>query len=381
MTLAVCIAVAAGGPPPAALAQDRPSPESTRAKLERLLQCQQAEKTAARQEQERIEAHRRTTETFLAGLSTALEHRRARATAQQALAKDGEALAKVAERIRLADLQIEMTVRAMKYLPVEPGKTTSFTDSARERLTQYLGEWAGRYYAQTSTQHDEELRTRYGFLDDPGTIRHLTAVVERLQAATGRQGTSITIRILDRPSGADASATASTLYFDKAYLDTNPSDDELLFVTAHELAHVQLNHYNKGFLRLAGEEIQNVARQKSVEGSHPIYENPESPFSAPALRAQLAEYYQEQELQADLLGAQQALAAGASAKAIRDSMGRLQVEDLKQRLGMTPAQEQYDKSIATHPTPTRRLQALEESLGEKFWEKRDLKLPGACHHP
>jgi hypothetical protein len=42
------------------------------------------------------------------------------------------------------------------------------------------------------------------------------------------------------------------------------------------------------------------------------------------------------------------------------------------------AQQQLDKLTADHPEPEERLKALENVLGEKFWENKDLKFKASC---
>jgi predicted Zn-dependent protease len=96
----------------------------------------------------------------------------------------------------------------------------------------------------------------------------------------------------------------------------------------------------------------------------------------------MAQYFRDQEAQADLFGAQQALAAGASPRGIKDTFTHLFFADLKSRLSPDASDHDphYVKALETHARPNDRLKALEEALGEKFWERTDLASFGPCRH-
>ncbi|MGQ0812015.1 MAG: M48 family metalloprotease [Nitrospiraceae bacterium] len=351
---------------------------TARAKLERLLACQQSEKDAALAEKRRIETHFREVQTFRAELTDAPTHRLAVEKAEQALAKDRGALAKVEERLRLAELQIGLTLRAMKYLPTASRDESLPLDE--QVKVQFAKWWADRKLASDS-EFDKQWQAKYGFVEAPELQARLIRIIERLHIAFPDADPPMTVRIVNRPNEAGASATRSFVYFDKAYLDRNPSDDELLFVAGHELAHVQLHHVSLGAVQAHWQGFEEDWLRKSAEGSHPAYQRPGEHRDA-GWRTRMAQYIRDQEAQADLLGAQQALAAGASPRGIKDAFTRMFFDDLKRRLGPdTSGQDpHYEKSLENHARPDVRLKALEDVLGEKFWERKDWTMPMTCRH-
>lgn len=360
-----------------------------RATLERLLTCHEAEKTAAFHERDKIDAHLREVGAFRSELTDAPQHRLPVEKAEQALAKDRDALAKAEERLRLANLQLRMTLNAMKYLP--PPVTDSspgLMESGRRRLADFLAQ----FHSENSAAIDQRLEKENGFIEDPGLHARLGAVLDRLQSVSSQDKMPVTIRILDRPSGRDAFATGTTIYFDQGYLDrletryknTKTLEDQLMVTMGHELAHLQLHHVNLGFVQDQWQRTQNRMGLRHVEGSHEAYADPDQNHSDAAFRAQIAEYQRDQEYQADLMGAQQALAAGVSPRSIKESFARMWFDDLKRRLALSsksdkPVEPHYAKTIEDHARPDERLKALEEAFGERFWEHDSLRLTSSCH--
>jgi predicted Zn-dependent protease len=352
------------------------------------LPCHEAEKTAAFHERDKIDAHLREVGAFRSELTDAPQHRLAVEKAEQALAKDRDALAKAEERLRLADLQLRMTLNAMKYLP--PPVTDSspgLMETGKRRLADFLTQ----FHLDNSAAIDQQLEKENGFFEDPGLHARLGDILDRLQAASSHEKVPVTIRILDRPLGRDAFATGTTIYFDKAYLDRleghykNPKalEDQLMVTMGHELAHLQLHHVNLGFVQDQWQRTQNRVGLRHVEGSHEAYADPNQNHSDAAFRAQIAEHQRDQEYQADLIGAQQALAAGVSPRSIKESFSRMWFDDLKRRLALSsksdkPVEPHYAKTIEDHARPDARLKALEEALGEKFWEQKHLRFTSSC---
>lgn len=369
-------------------AADSPSPVSSmtpRAKLNRLLACQQTEKEAALREKTKVDAHLHDVQAFLETLSDNPKHRLALDKTEQALERDREALAKAEERLRLATLQIGMTERAITYLPVY---SANQSPSLIEVGKQGIADWLAQFRSDNSAVIEKQLEDEQGFVNDPVLHQRLGAVLDRVQVVSTGADVPVTIRILDKPTGRDAFTTGTTIYFDKAYLDqlekasrTQKSlDDQLLFTMGHELAHIQLHHVNLGFAEEYWQENQNKWQLQNVEGTHPDYAQDGSRHSNAALKTQLAEYQRDQEFQADLLGAQHALAAGAPPRAIKDSLTRMWFEDLQRRLHPSESQKEprYAKILEDHARPDERLKALETALGEKFWEQDTLRLSASC---
>jgi len=371
-----------------------------RAKLDLLLACQQAEREAALAEKRKVEKNIADIETFIRSLSDRPVHYAAHERADRALTVAREALAKIGERARLANLQFNLTARAMTHLPPEPdGKKRALLDEwariAWDQLARVMGGHAQSW--------DDVAEAKYGFVRNPVIEQRLRAIIERAQASLDGTSVPVDVRILANPSGMSAAATSSTIYFDQTYLDLSPSEAELLFVAGHELAHIQLNHYNKFIVREALEATLNSVRLDPVAGDRltQVRDRIDQKYYAGQsltpreelhreveLKAQLAQFAREQELQADLLGAQMALAAGASPIGIKEGLShdnflaRLKSQLEERRILGDGARNEADKPLekltADHPYSEERLKALESALGEKFWERTDLKFSSTC---
>ena len=355
-----------------------------RAKLERMLACQQADKEAALKEKAKIDSHLHDVQAFRETLSDNPKHRLALDKTERALEKDREALAKAEERLRLATLQVGMTERAITYLPISATQSPGLIERGKQRIA----DWLAQFRSENSAATEKQLEDEHGFVNDPAMHQRLGALLDRAQAVSTATDVPVTIRILDKPTGGDVFTTGTTIYFDKAYLDQlekaartpKSLDDELLFTMGHELAHIQLHHVNLGFTEASWQRLQNAWQVQDAAGTHPDYARDDSRHSDAALKTQLAEYQRDQEFQADLLGAQHALAAGISPKAIKDSFTRMWFQDLQRRLQPDVSQQEphYAKMLEDHARPDERLKALETALGEKFWERTDLKFNSAC---
>lgn len=344
-----------------------------RAKLEHLLACQQAEKDAALREKTKVDAHLHNVQAFCETLSDSPKHRLALDKTERALERDREALAKIDERITLADRRIEMTLRALQYLNPEQGgvqKGSSLVDVSRR-----YKDWRADGENE-SRDLDGLFGKEYGFVTDPALMQRLNALVNRLQMLSSRPDVPIQVRVLARESGMGASATATTIYFDKTYLDRNPSESELLFVAGHELAHVQLGHFSETMI---GQErdAQRLRKDLAPEGAAAIGWRAEKAL----LKMRTGPWEQRQEEAADLLGAQQALEAGASPKGIQEAMLRMDEEEKTWTKKVAPDIQRYRDSLRDHAKPLDRLKTLEVGFGEKFWERTDLKFGVPCHSP
>ena len=357
-------------------AADSSTPASSmtpRAKLDRLLACQQAEKEAGLREKTKVGAHLLDVQAFRETLSDNLKHRLALDKTERALERDREALAKIDERITLADRRIGMTLRALQYLKPEQ-------DGVQEGAP--LADMARRY-KNWRTDGENESRyldglfgEEYGFVTDPALMQRLNTLVNRLQMLSSRPDVLIQVRVLEAESGMGASATATTIYFDKAYLDQKPSESELLFVAGHELAHVQLGHFSETMLRHE-QDTQRLRKDLSPEGAAALGWRAEEAL----LKMRTGPWEQQQEESADLLGAQQALEAGASPNGIHEALLRMYKEEKTWTNMVAPDIQRYRDSLRDHAKPLDRIKSLETALGDKFWERDDLRFGTPCHRP
>jgi len=355
-------------------AADSPSPTlsmTPRAKLDRLLVCQQTEKDAALAEKRKTQAKIADIETFIGSLTDQPKHYSAHEKADRALTLAREALAKIEQRVALADRRIGMTLRALQYLKPEHGgvqEGSSLADAPRRHKDWRAdGENESRYL-------DGLFGEEYGFVTDPALVQRLNALVNRLQTLSTRPDVPIQVRVLATESGMGASATATTIYFDKAYLDRMPSESELLFVAGHELAHVQLGHFSETIIGRE-QDTKRLSKDLGQEGTATLGLRTKEAL----LKMRTGPWEQRQEEAADLLGAQQALEAGASSKGIQEAMLRMEEEEKSwASKKVAPDIQRYRDSLRDHAKPLDRLKALETSLGDKFWERTDMTFSASC---
>ena len=222
---------------------------------------------------------------------------------------------------------------------------------ARQRIEPYLhAHW------------DQKFRKEPGYHEDPALEKRLSDIVKEIKKHSLRPDEPLEVKILDTKHVKNyASATATGIYVEKAYLDLKPSKEELTFILAHEVAHVELNH----FYEKIAPELAAMAKEKLNW----------DPLTARNNRAQHAirqaaeavarrEYTRPQELAADLLGAEMALKAGGSKEGIKAALDRFQAA----QKNLPKAEKKQPSRLATHPTPDRRLDALEQRFGAGFFE-------------
>lgn len=241
--------------------------------------------------------------------------------------------------------------------------------SARWRFSLWLGE-----------RIDREEARRHGFFHDPVLVRRPERILMRLKRHSLRPGDPILFRILDTDDPEQiARASSSTIYFGKAYLELAPSDDELMFVAAHELAHVEMGHtFSKAadetsfkFRRLLHSIQVHVASSilqsdRSAQKDHFGWE-PTNRQRKEELKKK--EDARSRERKADLWGARIALAAGAAPRGIKETLDRFQVsrERRYKSWGIPMQEAELDTRELTHPLPLTRLRYLEQVFGPEFW--------------
>jgi hypothetical protein len=262
-------------------------------------------------------------------------------------AKAAEAAAELA--IRRAQQRIRATERAIANLP---------PDDSVDRVEEDVLSWYGE---RISKQVDDECARNPGFVDDAMEAARLATIIGRLRAVSLRPAETLTVRILKSDSvNQVAAATGTFIYVEQAYLNLKPSDDELLFVLGHELAHAQLSHAIKHELRRRGEEALN--RLQPLDATRP---GAKEFIHEMAVRARMSDYDKSQESQADLIGAELALGAGGSPRGISDALDRIQAWETASaadpRVPHDAAHQSLWRLTADHPAAKDRRLALEEA--------------------
>ena len=100
-------------------------------------------------------------------------------------------------------------------------------------------------------EFDKYVEENYGFVYDPALSEHVERLSQRVRALSPYPDEPSRIRIIDRPgdpgkaSGLEKGvwSTSDTVYFGIEYLQEGHSNDEIMFVAGHEIAHVQRGHY------------------------------------------------------------------------------------------------------------------------------------------
>ncbi|MDO8349208.1 MAG: M48 family metalloprotease [Planctomycetota bacterium] len=257
-----------------------------------------------------------------------------------------DARARANQRIRLVE-------RALANLPAAPHPN----EGVMWRLGQFFG-----------LQYDEQIEKERGFVADKEQEDRLNAILLRLKQRSVRPDQPLEVKIL---AGSEISvvalATQTCVYVEKSYLDLKPTDDELLFVIGHELAHSQLGH---GARKVVTHLEQRLL--ESIQGAEAGDARVDAAIHAAAINARMSGPVQELEQEADLVGAQIAIAAGADVRGLRDlihRMERWESEEHADRVARgvgDAAHEALRKLIASHPAASRRRAYLEESIGTKL---------------
>lgn len=88
-----------------------------------------------------------------------------------------------------------------------------------------------------------ELEARYGIVSDPAQTRRLAAIGDRLAAVSDRADLPWRFRILNQGEINAVSLPGGFIYITRGMLAFVHSGDELAFVLAHEVAHVNQRHH------------------------------------------------------------------------------------------------------------------------------------------
>lgn len=219
-------------------------------------------------------------------------------------------------------------------------------------------DWLGR---AMSGEVDALFSKDPGFASDGEAHRRIAGLIERLRPASLRPDAPVDVRILKGEVRRMAAATGGVVYVEEAYLKLKPSDDELLFVLGHELAHAHLRHGVRTVVRRAQEAGRSdIAALAATDPQVAEW------IREMALRAVTAERDRADESAADVAGAFTALGAGASMDGLRAFLTRLENGDNKRLSEASDAQRKRLTSTDGHPPVAARKRLLEAVLAEKL---------------
>lgn len=154
-------------------------------------------------------------------------------------------------------------------------------------------------------------------VQDPAMVARVETVLRRVIRASDRPGQVVQLRIIDDPSINAAAYPGGYLLVHRGAVDAFDAD-ELAFVLAHELAHVQLRHYANGDnLSRALSELTAVERARQGQF---VPEDQDKLFE---VRKLMATYGRQLEFEADLYGLLFLVRAGRPAEKAISAMQKL----------------------------------------------------------
>ncbi|NQT86416.1 M48 family metalloprotease [bacterium] len=259
------------------------------------------------------------------------------------------------------------------------------------RLERWEHAQSRRLVREVSDEVDAQISRSHGFVRDPAVEERLQRLVDKVRNLSPYPDEAVKVKIVDHPRNpADASghdrgvqASVDTIYFGREYLAHGPSDDEILFVAGHELAHVQRDHlrativmYRKDRGAEGIRELVQWSREPLIDAKRTtLTEEQQKWIRTNAREARLQPYNQAQELEADRLGASMALAAGAKPSGMRDTFTYIRSEEKRYESlwplhdggrKMPEAEKRRREITSQHPQPDVRLKALETIYGRSF---------------
>lgn len=363
----------------------------SRSKLECLLKEQQRKRSEILAEQRKVEAHLAKIEVFRRNLDP-LRNPVSRARAEEAIRRDRSALEAIAAQLTQTDVAISQTERAIRNLSV-PQAVKAFSDRLREVATPRLAAALGCDPDAPSSVADDPLAQRliaadlcgerldaeFVGLDGVSTDTAAKARVERIVDRLDSAGAKVPVVVLEGcpPEGGGAFATGSTAFIGECLLGSSFSDDEVAFIIAHERAHVRLQHVSVTYVVKAWDRFINGAIPAGL-GAKTSDEN----FVSDVLAARLGYFDRDQEHEADLVGATEALLAGFSSRGITQFLARdehMAASAEAARLArLSPEARARDASDtnraaaermrSSHPNAKDRQKALEAAFGGDLWK-------------
>ncbi len=185
----------------------------------------------------------------------------------------------------------------------------------------------------------------YGTVEDPQVQADVEELVRRLVAASDRPDMVFNVVVVPDPTVNAAALPGGFMMINQGLIDAL-SPDEVAFVVAHEISHIQLRHFATTMNMTGAMEVitQGEAARAAEDHSRgtEVYEE---------LSRMATRYSRTLELEADLYGLLYAMRAGYPAQAAVDAM-----ETMKVSVGEIP---EWMADDATHPTFSQRITELQ----------------------
>jgi Zn-dependent protease with chaperone function len=237
--------------------------------------------------------------------------------------------------------------------------------------------------------HDKILFLDYQRISNPALQARVENLVSRVRALSPIPDHPKHVQIIGQPrtphpvdidgKEREIYTLGDTIYFGIEYFDHKPSDDEIMFIAGHEMAHMYLNH----------SQLTMVAKMEDLDNPVPIFTEPYDykSLGSPTLskmeqnwirnnarKARMQEFNQEKEFSSDRFGFHLALGAGARPNGIREAMDWIRNENKRSLTqlakarafggkGIPNAELKTMKQTATHAEPDERLKRLRDIYG------------------
>lgn len=189
---------------------------------------------------------------------------------------------------------------------------------------------------------------------NPELIQRLEKIAEPIIADTIRKNVDYKFRVLDSAEVNAFAASNGFIYVTTGLLGVIESDDELAFVLAHEMAHIEKKHAVINYKRaIALSFMAAIFIAGSSDNSKDAMEN--ALFTTVMLNIIMKGYSREQEREADEVGLAHLKRIGKNYQEHQTLFGKF--SDMRQ-------QKIYaiNKLFSTHPTPEQRLENLANYL-------------------
>ena len=251
------------------------------------------------------------------------------------------------------------------------GCVTDIVPATGER--RYLG-YTWQQETDIGKQASKEVTSLFGVYGDANLARYVTEVGNRVLATshlrrTGAdeqvRATPVTFTVLDSPVINAMALPGGYIYVTRGMLAHLNNEDQLATVIAHEIGHVAARH-------AARQAWQQQIGQGLLLGGAVLSQGLGLPagnilnFGGMATQLFLLRYSREDELEADRLGVEYAMAAGYDS---REVIGLFQTLDrMQEKEGQS-----MPSFLATHPNPGDRIQRIRELTSAA----RDSRTPNA----
>ena len=220
--------------------------------------------------------------------------------------------------------------------------------------------------AELGREADAQIRSEMGVYDDPALQEYITAIGNRLAAASHRPDLPWQFTVIDSPVVNAFAAPGGYIYLTRGLLAYLNDEAELAGVLGHEIGHVTARHSVQAYSRAAGAQMGLLLGQIFVPGMRPRYGRPGLGDAAgQGLGLLFLKFGRDDERQADRLGAEYAVASGWDPQGVGDMLTTLgRIADTTDRRG-TP------NWLATHPEPADRVAGVAGAVETLLAESAD----------